>query len=247
MPNAATCTTAGVEAQRQAARDCGGLPSRQAQRRSLSDPRTRAGRAVHGHQPRQPVRPPGLDGQPVTGAPTFRQRKASGRTAQSPAALCPERRGDDADSDGCRADNQINYDFVSPRPYSRDILVQGTKGIVRKYPEEKIHVEGRTKGHDWEPLGDYREEYRTSLVEGGGRTVEGRRSRRHGFHRELPPDPVPPHGHATDWDVYDAAAWSAVSALSEQLDRQRRTLRWISPISPAVSWKDRAPLGIVSA
>jgi len=41
--------------------------------------------------------------------------------------------------------------------------VQGTKGLVRKYPEEKIYIEGRTKEHAWEPLADYREEFEHPL------------------------------------------------------------------------------------
>jgi hypothetical protein len=46
----------------------------------------------------------------------------------------------------------IKHDTVSPRPYSRGILAQGTRGIIRKYPEELIHLEGRTSGDVWEPL-----------------------------------------------------------------------------------------------
>jgi predicted dehydrogenase len=51
------------------------------------------------------------------------------------------------------------HDTNSPRPYSRKILLQGTKGLVRKYPEEKIHVEGRSREHAWEDLRSYREEF----------------------------------------------------------------------------------------
>jgi predicted dehydrogenase len=50
----------------------------------------------------------------------------------------------------------VTHDTSSPRPYSRDILVQGTKGIVRKYPEPKIYIEGVSKTDDqWEPLAGY--------------------------------------------------------------------------------------------
>lgn len=57
----------------------------------------------------------------------------------------------------------LKHDTNTPRPYSRDILVQGTKGIVRKYPEEKIHIEGRSPKHSWEPLDNYRQEYEHPL------------------------------------------------------------------------------------
>ncbi len=37
----------------------------------------------------------------------------------------------------------VTHDTNSPRPYSRDFLLQGTRGLVRKYPEPGgIHVEG---------------------------------------------------------------------------------------------------------
>ena len=53
----------------------------------------------------------------------------------------------------------LTHDTHSPHPYSRKIFVQGTKGTVRKYPEEKIFIEGRTKGDDWEPLEKYQAEF----------------------------------------------------------------------------------------
>ena len=39
--------------------------------------------------------------------------------------------------------------------YSRKILLQGTKGLVRKYPTEKVHIEGKSKGHSWEDMTAY--------------------------------------------------------------------------------------------
>ena len=50
----------------------------------------------------------------------------------------------------------ITHDTSSPRPYSRDILVQGTNGIVRKYPVPKIHIAGKSPGHGWEDFGIYK-------------------------------------------------------------------------------------------
>jgi hypothetical protein len=44
----------------------------------------------------------------------------------------------------------VTHDTNLPRPYSRKILLQGTRGLVRKYPEQKIHVEGRSPAHRWE-------------------------------------------------------------------------------------------------
>src|SRR5690606_19916588 len=53
----------------------------------------------------------------------------------------------------------ITHDTNSPRPYSRKILLQGTRGVVRKYPEPLVHVEGRSRAHAWEDLNEYRAEF----------------------------------------------------------------------------------------
>ncbi|MBW3555050.1 MAG: Gfo/Idh/MocA family oxidoreductase, partial [Gemmatimonadetes bacterium] len=54
---------------------------------------------------------------------------------------------------------QVVHDTNSPRPYSRKILLQGTRGVVRKYPEQKIHIEGTSPAHQWEDLAGWRERY----------------------------------------------------------------------------------------
>src|SRR5690606_4469234 len=53
----------------------------------------------------------------------------------------------------------ITHDTNSPRPYSRKVLLQGTHGLVRKYPDERIHIEGRSDAHRWENLSEYRAQY----------------------------------------------------------------------------------------
>lgn len=110
----------------------------------------------------------------------------------------------------------LTHDTNTPRPYSRDILIQGTKGIARKYPEEKIHIEGKSPGHLWEDFSNYTEKYEhpiwTELREksrgaghGGMDFIEDYRLVR-AIRKGIQPD----------MDVYDAAAWSVVSALTEQ-------------------------------
>jgi hypothetical protein len=108
----------------------------------------------------------------------------------------------------------VTHDTSSPRPYSRNILVQGTKGIVQKYPTPKIHIEGRSKGHSWEAIDEYMKEFRhpvwTELEEqskgaghGGMDFIEDYRL----INALL-------HGVEPDMDVYDAAMLSAVTELS---------------------------------
>ncbi len=139
----------------------------------------------------------------------------------------------------------INHDTDSPRPYSRGILVQGTKGIVRKYPEEKIHVEGKTKGHDWESLASYREEYEHPLWKTIAERSKGAGHGGMDFIEDFRLIQCLRTGTATDWDVYDAAAWSAVSALSERSIRENSTSVDFPDFTRG-NWKTRPPLGIVS-
>ena len=108
----------------------------------------------------------------------------------------------------------VGFSTHTPRSYSRMFMVQGSKGIMRKYPEEKIHIEGKSPGHSWEDFKKYREDYDhpiwTSLQErargsghGGIDFIENYRlieSLRRGVY--------------PDMDVYDAAAVSAVGPLS---------------------------------
>jgi len=137
----------------------------------------------------------------------------------------------------------VQHDTTSPRPYSRIDLVQGTRGTVTGYPD-RIHLEGRTEGHGWEDLETYREEFehplwrrleRESAGAGHGgmdyledyRLIESLRT-----------------GTATDMDVYDAAAVSVVTELSEiSVAEGSRPVPF--PDFTRGGWSTREPLGIV--
>ena len=139
----------------------------------------------------------------------------------------------------------VTHDTNSPRPYSRKILLQGTEGIVRKYPEAKIHVEGRSRAHAWEPLADYQAEFEHPVW----KTLEERaRGAGHGGM-----DYIEDHrliqclreGAPMDMDVYDGAAWSAIIMLSEQSIAQRsRPMDF--PDFTRGAWMRRPPLPIVT-
>lgn len=141
----------------------------------------------------------------------------------------------------------LKHDTDSPRPYSRDILVQGTNGIVRIYPDELIHIEGRTAGHGWEPLEAYRSDYEHPLWVHALRSLEGIGG--HGNMDYLVDYRLTQSlrsGTPPDMDVYDAATWSAISALSE-----RSIAAGSQPIDfpdfTRGAWQDRPPLGIVTS
>ncbi len=108
----------------------------------------------------------------------------------------------------------VQHDTASPRPYSRLNLVQGTKGTFAGFPD-RIYVEGDAEGHSWQEVDSYRETYDHPLWReleekaagaghGGMDYLEDYRL----VERLL-------NGQPMDMDVYDAAALSVVTELSE--------------------------------
>ena len=108
----------------------------------------------------------------------------------------------------------LQHDVVNPRPYSRLNMISGTKGIFTDYPP-RIFVDGQ-KDDEWQAIDAFREKYEHPLWKSTGEMA--RATGGHGgmdyvmnyrlmdcLKRGLPPD----------IDVYDAAAWSAPTPLSE--------------------------------
>jgi len=110
----------------------------------------------------------------------------------------------------------IMHDTNSPRPYSLGFRAQGTEGIWMD-DNDMIYLENKSpKEHSWEPFAPYQTKYDHPLWLRHGQTAE---SGGHGgidffvlrafIEAVKAKGPVP-------IDVYDAAAWSAISPLSEQ-------------------------------
>ena len=140
----------------------------------------------------------------------------------------------------------VTHDTNSPRPYSRKILLQGTKGLARKYPEEKIYIEGTSERHSWADLADYIEQYKHPLLTSLEEKAEGAGHGGMDFIEDYRLIQCLREGKPTDQDVYDGATISAVVALSEKSIAESS-----APIEfPDVTrgaWKTRNPLGIVTA
>ncbi len=117
----------------------------------------------------------------------------------------------------------LNHDCTLPRPYSRDYLVQGTKGIFNE-PEDgkgKIYLDHKPKDgeswtHDWENFNEkYRPTYEHPLWEmyenGGIKAGHGGMDYLvlSAFVDSLDSGKPP-------IDVYDTAAWMVITCLSEQ-------------------------------
>lgn len=138
----------------------------------------------------------------------------------------------------------ITHDTNSPRPYSRNILLQGTKGVAQKYPVQRIHIEGMSPNDQWEDLTAYRERYDHPLWRGIEERAAG------AGHGGM--DYIEDHrliqclrqGTPMDFDVYDGASWTAVIMLSEASIAQRsRPLDF--PDFTRGAWRTRPPLGII--
>lgn len=108
----------------------------------------------------------------------------------------------------------VTHDTNSPRPYSLGFRIQGTEGLWMN-DGNSVYVEGQSKPHRWDPSDDWFKKYDHKLWS----TLEAKaKEAGHGGMdfimmydfidaiRNKKPAPM---------DCYDAAAWSAVSGLSE--------------------------------
>ncbi|MDX1394482.1 MAG: Gfo/Idh/MocA family oxidoreductase [Gemmatimonadota bacterium] len=108
----------------------------------------------------------------------------------------------------------ISHDTNLPRPYSRIHLVQGTKGLFQGYPD-RVYVEGRSPEHRWEEMAAYLDEYEHPLWREMAGAGEGRGHGSMDYLEDYRLIKCLREGLPTDMNVYDAAALSAVCALSE--------------------------------
>jgi hypothetical protein len=139
----------------------------------------------------------------------------------------------------------VVHDTNLPRPYSRIHMVQGTKGLFQGYPN-RVHIEGRSPEHRWEPAEEYLEEFEHPLWRAKGDIGEGTG---HGSMDYLEDDRLITclrEGKPTDMNVYDAAALSAVTALSERSVASRSQPADFPDFTRG-RWKTNPALGIVEA
>jgi predicted dehydrogenase len=112
----------------------------------------------------------------------------------------------------------LQHDVVNPRPYSRLNAIQGTKGAFADYPPRIFFdaVKNAPKGEDWQTLDAFKDKYEHPLWKSTGELA-----RKMGGHGGM--DYVMNYrlmdclkkGLVPDISVYDAAAWSAPTPLSE--------------------------------
>ncbi len=109
----------------------------------------------------------------------------------------------------------LQHDTNLPRPYSLGFRVQGTNGIWMDV-NKSIHIEGKSKAHQWDAQKEWLNKYDHPLWKRWSKDTEGAG---HGgmdffvIHSFLE---AIKRNEPTPMDVYDAAAWSAITPLSEQ-------------------------------
>lgn len=110
----------------------------------------------------------------------------------------------------------LQHAVTTPTPYDRLNSVRGTKGVFKDYPA-RIYLDGQQEGEKYQPIDAFKADHTHPLW-----SRIGEIARQKGGHGgmdyimayrliECMRDGLPP-----DFDVYDAAAWSAPWPLSEE-------------------------------
>ena len=108
----------------------------------------------------------------------------------------------------------LQHDTCNPRPYSLGFRVQGTSGLWMDVAQG-VYIEGVSKEEDWDPAADWFKKYDHPLWQRWSASAEGAGHGGmdffvlHAFIESIK------RGVPTPMDVYDAAAWTAISPLSE--------------------------------
>jgi hypothetical protein len=109
----------------------------------------------------------------------------------------------------------VEHNVSEPHPYDRINLIAGTRGMFRDYPP-RLYVDGQKEGDEFVGIEAYQSQFEHPLW-----AANGERARKNGGHGgmdyimawrliECLQQGLPP-----DFDVYDAASWSAPGPLSE--------------------------------
>jgi predicted dehydrogenase len=137
----------------------------------------------------------------------------------------------------------LQHDVSSLRPYSRLHLLSGTKGVAQKYPSpERIAF-----GHTWikkEELDDLYKKYSPPIVAHIGQIAKEVGG--HGgmdFIMDWRLIDCLRNGLPLDQDVYDAASWSSVLALSGR-SVAKKSITVEVPDFTRGSWKTNKPVNI---
>jgi hypothetical protein len=109
----------------------------------------------------------------------------------------------------------LQHDTDLPRPYSLGFRVQGTKGLWMDV-NNSVYIDGSGKDDEWAPEQPWFDKYDHPLWQRWSKETEGAGHGGMDFFVLQAFVEAVKRGVATPQDVYDAAAWSAITPLSEK-------------------------------
>lgn len=134
----------------------------------------------------------------------------------------------------------LQHDTNLPRPYSLGFRFQGTKGLWMDI-NKSIYVEGVSKPHTWDNAKEWLDKYDHPLWKKYGNDAQGAGHGGMDFFVIHAFIEAAKRNEPTPLDVYDAAAWSAITPLSEQsIEMGNETIDF--PDFTSGSWMQRKPV-----
>ncbi|MGZ8557627.1 MAG: Gfo/Idh/MocA family protein [Chitinophagaceae bacterium] len=135
----------------------------------------------------------------------------------------------------------LQHDTNLPRPYSLGYRVQGTEGLWMDV-NNGIYIEGKSaKAHEWDDAKKWLDKYDHPLWKKYGSDAEGAGHGGMDFFVIHSFIESTKRKSATPMDVYDAAAWSAITPLSEKsIELGNETVEF--PDFTGGQWKNRKPV-----
>ena len=138
----------------------------------------------------------------------------------------------------------VTHDTNLPRPYSRKYVLQGTRGLVEGYPR-RVYVEGMSTKEDvWDTAEKWYETHDHPLWKSDKVKQANRGHGGMDFLEDLRLIHCLRQGLPTDSNVYDAAALSVVTPLTEQSVANRAKTMSVPDFTRG-RWKTMPQLGIV--
>ena len=133
----------------------------------------------------------------------------------------------------------ITHDCNLPRPYSLGFRVQGANGLW-EVDGSRLYIEGKSKPHRWDDAGPWLEQYDHPLWKRYGEYASGSGHGGMDFFVLNAFVESAKRGIAPPIDVYDAAAWSAVTPLSERSIASNGTPQFFPDFTRG-RWMQRKP------
>lgn len=134
----------------------------------------------------------------------------------------------------------LQHDTNLPRPYSLGFRVQGTNGLWMDVAKG-IHVEGQTKPHQWDEAKLWFDKYDHPLWQRWSKEAAGSGHGGMDFYVVHMFIESVKRKVAPQMDVYDAAAWSAITPLSEKsIELGNETVEF--PDFTGGNWMYRKPI-----